>query len=128
MMLPASAVHTEESGKSSTTPSDCDRDERRAPIDVTKYKTKMCRNFLLGIPCPFEDRCAFAHGNRQMRSSRASAQPSPLKEPPSYNQFMKAADSPVDSPRSETPIPPPPGYPSRFRFDPYNTQGVVFEE
>jgi len=106
---------------------DSERDDRRCSIDVTKYKTKMCRNYMLGLPCPFEDRCAFAHGNGQIRSNRSSNQGSPSKAPPTYNAFLLATDSPVDSPRSNSPHPPP-SYPSRFRFDPYSAQGIVFEE
>ncbi|CCW68089.1 unnamed protein product [Phytomonas sp. Hart1] len=42
---------------------------RRAQrIDPTKLKTKVCRNYALGLPCPFEQRCAFSHGDAATRS------------------------------------------------------------
>ncbi|KPA83265.1 hypothetical protein ABB37_02942 [Leptomonas pyrrhocoris] len=31
-------------------------------IDSTKYKTKLCRHFARGLPCPFGEHCAFSHG------------------------------------------------------------------
>lgn len=37
-----------------------------APHDAAKYKTKLCRNFMLGHGCSFEDRCVFAHGEDQL--------------------------------------------------------------
>jgi hypothetical protein len=40
--------------------------QRRTAIDYGKYKTKLCRNYQLGYPCPFEDRCVFAHGEDQI--------------------------------------------------------------
>lgn len=30
-------------------------------MDMTKFKTKVCKNFKNGIPCPFGDNCAFLH-------------------------------------------------------------------
>lgn len=35
-------------------------------IDYTKFKTKMCRNYAMGLPCPFESRCAFSHGENDV--------------------------------------------------------------
>lgn len=36
-------------------------------IDARKYKTKLCRNWQSGTPCPYGDRCVFAHGGRDVR-------------------------------------------------------------
>ncbi|CCW61612.1 unnamed protein product [Phytomonas sp. EM1] len=37
-------------------------------IDTTKLKTKVCRNYAHGLPCPFEHRCAFSHGETAIHS------------------------------------------------------------
>jgi len=94
-------------------------------IDQTKVKTKMCRNYQLGIPCPFEDRCAFVHG--PIVGAAASAPPPP---PPTYTESFQNwnsesfNDSPISSPRLDSPPPP---YAQKFRHDPYHPQGIVFE-
>ena len=37
-------------------------------VDATRYKTRMCRNHMPpDMPCPFGERCAFAHGEAQLR-------------------------------------------------------------
>jgi len=41
-------------------------------IDYNKYKTKLCRNYLMGVPCPFEHRCVFAHGEDQIPAHTGS--------------------------------------------------------
>jgi hypothetical protein len=96
-------------------------------IDYSKFKTKLCRNFLMGLPCPFESRCAFAHSMEEQAQGRAMAPAIP--RPPSYHDFVATAsvseaalsDS-QDSSRPSTP----PAYPSRFRYDPYTPAGVIF--
>lgn len=104
---------------------------RNNSIDYSKFKTKMCRNFLMGVPCPFEDRCAFAHGplprGQLEAADEADAPPSYAEAvvvtaaPPSYASFLT-----VDSPDVSRP-PSPPQYPAKFRYDPYSCQGVIFE-
>jgi hypothetical protein len=37
------------------------RHPRNCRIDYSKYKTRLCRHFVRGMPCPFGDRCVFAH-------------------------------------------------------------------
>eukprot|EP01060_Flectonema_neradi_P006139 TRINITY_DN14105_c1_g1_i1.p1 TRINITY_DN14105_c1_g1~~TRINITY_DN14105_c1_g1_i1.p1 ORF type:complete len:187 (+),score=37.26 TRINITY_DN14105_c1_g1_i1:54-614(+) len=37
-------------------------------IDKTKLKSKLCNRWLAGTPCRFGDRCAFAHGEMELRS------------------------------------------------------------
>lgn len=103
----------------------------RHPIDYSKFKTKVCRNYMLGLRCPWEHRCAFSHGPVSGRNASAGAPPPPppysaaatesATAPPSYASFV-ASDSP-DASRPPTP----PHYPTKFRYDPYTTQGVVFE-
>jgi hypothetical protein len=101
---------------------------RRTAIDYSKFKTKMCRHFLMGMQCPFEDRCAFAHGNlEQFRTASPMKQQSSSSSslaPPSYSTFIGSSmsDSPVDS-RPDTP----PAYPTRYRFEPYSSSGIVYE-
>lgn len=43
------------------------KQEHGSAIDVNKYKTKVCRNWQQGTPCPYGDRCVFAHGDVDMR-------------------------------------------------------------
>jgi len=44
-----------------------DTDKEDSAIDARKYKTKLCRNWQSGTPCPYGDRCVFAHGGKDMR-------------------------------------------------------------
>lgn len=103
------------------------------PIDQSKIKTKMCRNYQLGLPCPFEDRCAFVHGPVIVTKTSTVVALAPPPPPPSYTDALQTAwnsnsdsfnDSPVSSPRMESP---PPAYPQKFRYDPYHPQGIVYE-
>lgn len=34
-----------------------------------RYKTKMCRNYLVSGECPYEVRCMFAHGDHELRTT-----------------------------------------------------------
>eukprot|EP01060_Flectonema_neradi_P014617 TRINITY_DN21247_c0_g1_i2.p1 TRINITY_DN21247_c0_g1~~TRINITY_DN21247_c0_g1_i2.p1 ORF type:complete len:325 (+),score=69.87 TRINITY_DN21247_c0_g1_i2:47-976(+) len=36
-------------------------------VDLAKFRTKVCRNWSMGIHCQFAERCAFAHGDQQIR-------------------------------------------------------------
>ena len=111
---------------------------RKNAIDYTKFKTKLCRHFLMGLQCPFEDRCAFAHGHTVTTADTESPMISPKSAtaPPAYGSFVD-----IESPTDSRPPSPPsygataapapaynsaPEYPSRFRHDPYNGSGVVF--
>lgn len=49
-----------------------------------KKKVKMCRNYLRGIPCPFELRCAFSHGSSSTQTQSYS-QDSPRS--PKWRRF-----------------------------------------
>ena len=37
--------------------------KKRPSIDAARCKSKLCRNFVMGIPCPFNETCAFSHGD-----------------------------------------------------------------
>lgn len=52
-------------------------------IDYTKYRTKMCRNALMGIECPFRDRCVFAHSDVELRTAPET--------PPTYENLCSSA-------------------------------------
>ena len=106
-------------------------------IDYSKFKTKLCRHYLNGFQCPFEDRCAFSHGeaprSRQPPPSfqeyQSSVESSPVKglppPPPSYHESVAALGS--DSPRDSEEISTPPSYPTRFRYEPYSVVGIIYE-
>ena len=89
----------------------------RNTIDYSKFKTKMCRHYAMGQQCPFEDRCAFAHGEQQV---------APPPPPPSYDLFVThSSANPPESPM-DTSSDTPPAYPSRFRYDPYSPSSIIF--
>ena len=57
--------------------------QQRQPIDRQKLKTKLCRNFAMGIDCPYKEKCAFAHGGEHIQSM--SPAPSPAGSPTQNN-------------------------------------------
>ena len=95
------------------------RDEFSEAIDQSKYKTKMCANFMAGLPCHFGDRCAFAHGHVELRHSRASGGHVPAtiasagrgspsgapQPPPSYEEHLTHTSPQQLSPRDRV-LPP----------------------
>jgi len=99
---------------------------RRAAIDYTKFKTKPCRNFSMGLPCQFEDRCAFAHGDeRPVFAAPETAATAP--PPPSYESLFCSTTASL-TPDDDSGAGTPPAYPSRYRFDPYSGCGIIFCE
>lgn len=64
-------------------------------IDLHKYKTKLCRNHQQGLPCPFEDRCVFAHGDDQIMKA-GTVPPTPLHHTPD-SSFERAPRSATNS-------------------------------
>ncbi|CAD2218059.1 zinc finger protein ZFP1 [Angomonas deanei] len=104
--------------------------KNRNKIDYSKFKTKLCRNYLNGIPCPFEDRCAFAHGETE---ANAEVQSPVSAIHASFAARKEGSDSFSDS--QELPPPPsyeesvqPPVYPARFRHDPYSSTSAFTYE
>jgi hypothetical protein len=51
------------------------------PIDYSKYKTKMCKNYLQTGACNFGPNCMFAHGDRELMTFVAMSQMRPKAEP-----------------------------------------------
>lgn len=114
-------------------------------LDLTKFKTKLCRHYTMGQACPFEARCAFAHGFDEQSAARAAAD-TMAPPPPAYNLATPTQGSGpnsdadlnesqeaqqhhneavVESSRPNTP----PAYPTRYRYDPYNLHtGMVFAQ
>lgn len=95
---------------------------RKPSIDQSKLKTKMCRHYLMGLQCPFEARCAFAHGEEQLVSDRPATH-SPVAAASTALSTASTAPSsiappvrgPLFAPRAPTvesmpPPPPPPSY------------------
>jgi len=41
--------------------------EVRPPVDHTKYKTRLCRNWTETGDCPYGEACVYAHGPRELR-------------------------------------------------------------
>ncbi|CAG9335398.1 unnamed protein product [Blepharisma stoltei] len=48
-----------------------------------KYKTELCRNWISGF-CEFGDKCAFAHGDEQLRLKEAAPEPVKIKKCVNY--------------------------------------------
>jgi len=44
-----------------------DKDASVKPLELKKYKTRMCRNWSQLGMCPYGDACAYAHGSSQLR-------------------------------------------------------------
>eukprot|EP00331_Platyophrya_macrostoma_P024222 CAMPEP_0176453606 /NCGR_PEP_ID=MMETSP0127-20121128/29339_1 /TAXON_ID=938130 /ORGANISM="Platyophrya macrostoma, Strain WH" /LENGTH=200 /DNA_ID=CAMNT_0017842499 /DNA_START=115 /DNA_END=717 /DNA_ORIENTATION=+ len=42
----------------------------RGEVKPSKFKTSLCQFFLKGETCPFSEKCAFAHGNDELRSEQ----------------------------------------------------------
>lgn len=66
-------------------------------IDPAKYKTKICRNYANGVPCPFEGRCVFAHGDSQLQRTDSSVTSPVVAESrpaPPYNVAIQDACAP----------------------------------
>jgi len=86
---------------------------KTSSIDSHKYKTKLCRNFIMGVPCPFEDRCVFAHGEDQLVAPSVSGPENHVRDaaplpPPSYTASITAGAVNFPSPQKRSSAPPPP--------------------
>ncbi|CUE71018.1 zinc finger protein, putative [Bodo saltans] len=42
----------------------------RGEVKPSKFKTSMCQYFIKDSECPFGDKCAFAHGDSELRSEQ----------------------------------------------------------
>jgi hypothetical protein len=52
----------------------------RGEVKPSKFKTSMCQYFIKDSECPFGDKCAFAHGDAELRSEQQNI--SDLATPP----------------------------------------------
>ncbi|RNF09715.1 zinc finger protein ZFP1 [Trypanosoma rangeli] len=111
-MQPHSPTLSDERSENSVGFNNASRYGRRG-VDYSKFRTRVCRNFSMGIPCPFGERCAFSHGDPE--ASTVRMEEAELPPPPPYSEAH------------QTEIMLPPAYPSRFRHNPYDFNGVLFE-
>lgn len=151
--MPTSPIYSDNGFEYPTSP------VRRSPgsrIDYSKFKTKLCRHFVQGSRCPFEDRCAFSHGDgvteeapREMIARPRTyllareAERKALDERDLLEGSMETASS---SDSYTAPPPPsydvavqedlfvgsdaytmPPAYSVRYRYDPYSPTCVMYE-
>lgn len=86
----------------------------RRGVDYTKYRTRRCRNYEMGLVCPFGERCAFSHGESEANSMSMEEAEMMSVLPPSYEEATQTGVIP-------------PAYSSRFRYDPYSFTGVMYE-
>ncbi len=40
----------------------------RCGVMASRYKSKLCRNYVMYGQCPYENRCMFAHGEHELRT------------------------------------------------------------
>ncbi len=74
---PATAMHFTARSPSPTTGRRKSRGRKLIPsvegdkVIAERFRTKLCRNYLLDpdAPCPYEDRCMFAHGGHELRTA-----------------------------------------------------------
>lgn len=64
----------QENPQSTETPADAPASQETSqaqapPMDLTKYKTKLCRNFMQKGTCNFGNTCMFAHGKLDLQGS-----------------------------------------------------------
>ncbi|EPY15263.1 zinc finger protein ZFP1 [Strigomonas culicis] len=91
-------------------------------MDMTKFKTKICKNFKNGVHCPFGDNCAFLHINESIQhvtmkdnstTSRRSMLPKTLSYEGSWfsqGEEKEMLSESSDTVRSTASPPPPPHY------------------
>lgn len=122
-------------------------------INVPRLRTKVCRSYQRGLPCPFGNDCVFAHvdlhewtgttsadadnsgsdtngqGESESQESLSGNQRSSIARttnttgPPSYSESIKQTAPP---PAYTNAILTPPPYPLRYRHDPYSYAGIIF--
>lgn len=78
-------------------------EKKRRFIDSAKYKTKLCRNYVMGIPCPFAERCAFSHGDLDAFHLQCQLQPQTLAIP-QEGAAVQADTTTVPTPALDQPL------------------------
>jgi hypothetical protein len=133
-MKPLFAEHMAKHNASAA--ADATRNRNGNLIDTHKYRTKLCRNHMMGIRCPFEDRCVFAHGDEQVRPSSGlqTPTPEPVSMSPLSAPVLTAAAMTNNAALLAPPSPPacqaaPPALPSyeNFMHSAVSASGVFSE-
>lgn len=78
----------------------------RASIDYNKFRTKMCHYYIIKKPCPFGDRCAFAHGDEQINTPMLSSPTTYGEISSGYSSFSTSRTNLVASSRLNAPAGP----------------------
>ena len=100
--------------------------ESATPPSASRYKTTMCRQFKQGIPCPYDLKCQFAHGEAELHKNQpgsnptgaemheqAPTSPSPKPTPPTPKPTtLPSSPAPTSSPKPTPPTPKPTTLPS----------------
>ena len=82
----------------SDTPSDQPK-KSATPPSASSFKTIMCRQFKQGIDCPYNLKCQFAHGEKELRKNQ------PGNNPTSDGMHEQAPTPPSPKPTTPTPKP-----------------------
>ena len=64
----------------------CQKDDSTRFETSQKYKTEICKNFMIHKKCKFEDRCCFAHGLHELREKSSLNNSYKLKVCKNYQQ------------------------------------------
>lgn len=62
--------------------------------DNPNFKTSLCKNYMVGLYCPFADQCQYAHGKHELREKPSSVPPSELSEEDRKKRVEKAKSLP----------------------------------
>ena len=73
--------------------------ESATPPSASRYKTTMCRQYKQGIPCPYDLKCQFAHGEAELHKNQ------PGSNPTGAGMHEQAPTSPSPKPTPPTPKP-----------------------
>jgi hypothetical protein len=86
-------------------------DDEEASLDPQRYKSVLCRNWQSRHECPYEDRCVYAHGYKELRSvqqniiSVAHVMPLVPKEITWLQGRLSSMSMPPTPPRGGSPMP-----------------------
>ena len=66
-----------------------------ATPSASRYKTTICRQFRQSIPCPYDEKCLFAHGEKEVRKNQSGNNPT-TSEVPSEQAARQASLAALD--------------------------------
>jgi len=103
----------------------CGGGEQQRPVLASRYKTKMCRNYVITGMCPYEIRCMFAHGEHELRTMEMNLKDGlvteeAIKQFNRSQKFSTATTVPLSPPAPTKKI----NSPSKYLHNPYSATCV----